>query len=52
MVRRSLDTFPAVLAHLGNLRLAVRWPLADVRSAGFEVLSQLGVPGISQPGIL
>jgi predicted nucleotidyltransferase len=39
MVRRSLDTFPAVLAHLGNLRLAVAGDrLADVRSAGFEVL--------------
>ena len=39
MIRRSLDMFPAVFAHLGNLHLAAGGGrLADVRSAGFEVL--------------
>ncbi|NMB24486.1 MAG: hypothetical protein GX986_03040 [Firmicutes bacterium] len=39
MISRSLDMFPVVLAHLGNLRLAgAGGRLADVRSAGFEVL--------------
>lgn len=39
MVRRALEMFPAVLAHLGNLRLAVAGGrCADVRHAGFQVL--------------
>ncbi|MHB8927227.1 MAG: hypothetical protein ACYC9Q_06100 [Bacillota bacterium] len=39
MVRRALDAFPAVLGHLGNLRLAAAGgQLADVRHAGFQVL--------------
>lgn len=39
MVRRALGAFPSVLAHLGNLRLAVGGgDFADVRHAGWMVV--------------
>jgi hypothetical protein len=39
MVQRALDEFKAVLAHLGNLRLAVgAGDFADIRHAGWKVI--------------
>lgn len=39
MVRRSLDMFPTVLSHLGNLRLAIAdGQFAAIRHSGFQVL--------------
>lgn len=39
MIRRAMAAFPQVLAHLGNLRLAVSGgDLADVRHAGWQVI--------------
>ena len=39
MIQRSLDTFPSVLAQLGNLRLAAAdGRLADVSYAGWQVI--------------
>ncbi|HHW08697.1 MAG TPA: hypothetical protein GXX29_01840 [Firmicutes bacterium] len=39
MIRRALTAFPAVLAHLGNLRLAAAGgDVVDVRYAGFNLL--------------
>lgn len=39
MIQRALDKFPAVLAHLGNLRLAIAADdLADARHAGWQMI--------------